>query len=202
MPMPAPNQLRRRALLDAAIELIAAEGIHGLTHRALDRQAGEPVGTASNYFPSRTELIVATAERLVELQQADFDDDETPGRTLGVAADSIAHSLLRAATTDRTRWCAVFELQNEMRRRPEIAAAFAPLRGRSQDATAGLHRRRRMPIPPEAVPVLQALYGGALQALLALPRDEVTIERALQYARTMIFGVRALRDVRTIERRS
>jgi DNA-binding transcriptional regulator YbjK len=191
--VPTPNPIRRRALLDAAIELIAAEGLHGLTHRALDRQAGEPVGTASNYFPSRIELIVATAERLVELQQADFEDEETPGRTLGSAAESIARSLVRAATIDRTRWCALFELQNEMRRRPELATAFAPLQRRSEDSTAGLHRRRRMPIPPEAVPVLQALYGGALQALLALPREQVTFERAHQYAQTMIFGTRAPR---------
>ena len=194
--VPAPNPSRRRALLDAAIDLIAAEGLHGLTHRALDRHAGEPVGTASNYFPSRTELIAATAERLVELQQAEFDEEETPGRTLGAAADAIARSLLRAATTDRARWCALFELQNEMRRRPELLTAFAPLQRRSEDATAGLHRRRRMPIPPDAVPVLQALYGGALQALLALPPEQVTIERARQYAYTMIFGTRALKEVR------
>lgn len=186
--MPAPNPLRRRRLLDAAIELIAAEGMHGLTHRALDRQATEPTGTASNYFRSRRELVLAVAEHLVELQQADFDADEVSGNTLGAAADSIARSLLRAATIDRARWGALFELQNEMRRRPEIATALAPVQRRSQDATAGLHQRRRMPIPPEAVPVLQALYGGALQALLALPPKQVTLDLANRYARAMIFG--------------
>lgn len=193
--MPAPNPSRRQRLLDAALELVAAEGMHGLSHRALDRHAGEPVGTTSNYFGSRGDLVRAIAERLVELQQADFDADAAPGSTLGAAAESIAASLVRAATVDRTRWCALFELQNEMRRRPEVAAAFAPLVQRSQDATAGLHRRQRMPIPPEAVPVLHALYGGAMQALLALPPEQVTLELARHYARVMVLGVGGLREL-------
>ena len=188
--MPAPNPLRRRALQDAAIELVADEGLHGLTYRALDRRAGLPVGTASNYFPSRTGIVAATAERLVELLQDEFQEEETAGSTLTNAAESIARSLVRAATLHRSRWAAMFELQNEMRRRPEIAAAIAPLQQLSEDATAEHHRRRQLPIPAEATPVLQALYGGALQALLALPREDVTLERANQFARSMIFGVR------------
>jgi len=192
--VPAPNPARRRVLLDAAIELIAADGLHGLTHRALDRQAGLPVGTASNYFPSRIELVVATAQRLAELQegelqQAELEEQEGAGSSLDDAVDSIARSLVRAATEQRSRSAAMLELQSEMRRRPEIGAALAPLQRGSEDSTATHHRRRQLPIPPEMVPVLQALYGGALQALLTLPAERVTLERARLMARTMIFGV-------------
>jgi DNA-binding transcriptional regulator YbjK len=39
---------RRAALADAAIGLLAAEGIHGLTHRAVEGAAGLPTGTAAS----------------------------------------------------------------------------------------------------------------------------------------------------------
>ena len=59
--VPPPNNERRAQLADAAIELLAASGVHGVTHRAVDRRAGLPAGTASNYFRSREALLVAAA---------------------------------------------------------------------------------------------------------------------------------------------
>ena len=53
------NDERRSALADAGIRVLADEGARGLTHRAVDAAAGTPRGTASNYFPSRDELIAA-----------------------------------------------------------------------------------------------------------------------------------------------
>ena len=41
---------RRRQLLDAALHVIADEGLRGLTHRAVDRRAGLPEGTCSAFF--------------------------------------------------------------------------------------------------------------------------------------------------------
>jgi DNA-binding transcriptional regulator YbjK len=45
--------LRRELLCDTAIAVLATEGGRGLTHRAVDRQAGVPLGTTKNYFPTR-----------------------------------------------------------------------------------------------------------------------------------------------------
>ncbi|MEM9696644.1 MAG: TetR/AcrR family transcriptional regulator, partial [Myxococcota bacterium] len=49
----AKNEVRRRALCDAAIRVIAREGGRGLTHRAVDREAAVPRCTTSNYFRTR-----------------------------------------------------------------------------------------------------------------------------------------------------
>lgn len=82
-------------------------GEHGLTHRALDRRAAVPGGTASNSFPSRDALLIAVMERVWELHHEDMQTDGTPptrtGRraTLADAVDLIAASLVRAATTQR-----------------------------------------------------------------------------------------------------
>ncbi|GAB3971239.1 TetR family transcriptional regulator [Plantactinospora veratri] len=71
--MPPPNQRRRAELADAAIALLAETGVHGVTHRAVEKRAGLPPGTASNYFRSREALLVAAADRVGELHYADMD---------------------------------------------------------------------------------------------------------------------------------
>jgi DNA-binding transcriptional regulator YbjK len=55
----------------AAIEVIAAKGIRGLTHRAVDFAAGVPAGSASYYFRSRRALLEAVLVRLNTLNTAD-----------------------------------------------------------------------------------------------------------------------------------
>lgn len=195
--MPAPNASRRRALADAALELIAGQGLHGLTHRALDRAAGVPAGTSSNYFPTRDALLLAAAERVMELHQQDMETiteshPRAAGRpTLSDAAELIAQSLLVAATTHRTRYLAVFELQAEIRRRPELRDTLGRMLAASAGNTAEYHRRHGLPIPPEAVPALQALFGGALLALLHVEPDGLGIDQVRPLAQAMIYGVRS-----------
>lgn len=46
--------------------LLAQQGARGLTHRAVDREAGVPGGTTSNYFASRDELTGGLVARLAE----------------------------------------------------------------------------------------------------------------------------------------
>jgi hypothetical protein len=58
---------RRDDVLTAAIEVTAAQGIRGLTHRAVDVHGGLPPGTTSNCFRTRSLLTVSTFERLGEL---------------------------------------------------------------------------------------------------------------------------------------
>src|SRR5690349_23921730 len=60
------NTARRNALLDAAIEVLAKEGSRGLTLRAVDKEADVPVGTATNYFANRAELLRQIMERTHE----------------------------------------------------------------------------------------------------------------------------------------
>lgn len=62
----ARNNERRSALADAGIRVLAEEGARGLTHRAVDAAAGTPRGTASNYFPTRDDLISALVDRIGE----------------------------------------------------------------------------------------------------------------------------------------
>ncbi|CAM5704281.1 hypothetical protein STENM327S_04577 [Streptomyces tendae] len=58
------NDQRRAALVDAAIEVLAAQGARGLTFRAVDTEAAVPAGTASNYFANRDDLLTQAGARV------------------------------------------------------------------------------------------------------------------------------------------
>ncbi len=51
------GELRRAELLEAAIHLIGAHGLDGVTHRAVAAEAGVPAASTSYYFRSKDELI-------------------------------------------------------------------------------------------------------------------------------------------------
>lgn len=65
---------RRTAIADAAIEVLARDGMRGLTHRAVDRSLDLAVGSTSYYFRTRETLVGAAAERLVDLDRVDVQD--------------------------------------------------------------------------------------------------------------------------------
>ncbi|GGK97181.1 TetR family transcriptional regulator [Sphaerisporangium melleum] len=192
--MPPTNPARRRALADAAIDLLAACGVHGLTHRAVEKAAGLPPGTASNYFRSREALLVAAAERIVELHHADMD--RAAGRHQAAittdftaqVVDLLTESLLGAATVLRNRYLAIFELQMEAVRRPVLSSALAGLQDVSTRFTAGHHAELGLPIPRKAIPGLIALYGGALFTLVTAPPETVTEDAVRHIVRTIVYG--------------
>ena len=62
----ASNPERRTALADAGLAVLARDGARGLTHRAVDAEAGVPTGTTSNYFRSRDDLLEALVARIFE----------------------------------------------------------------------------------------------------------------------------------------
>lgn len=183
-------------MTDAAIDLLAAAGVHGLTHRAVEKAAELPPGTASNYFRSREALLVAAAERIVELHLADMDQAAQQHKTAAappasateLVVDLLTESLLVAATTLRTRYLAIFELRLEAVRRPVLASALAGLQDSSTRFTAGHHAELGLPIPRERIPALLALYGGALFTLVTAPPESISKDVVQGVAHTIVHG--------------
>lgn len=153
--------------------------MHGLTHRSAERAAGLRAGTASNYFRNREELLVAAAERIVELHLADMAQADAaaveqaarhaPGGPTPDLAELIGMSLEVAASAHRDRYLAVFELVLESRRRPALTAALARLAGGAAGFTGDEHAQLGLDLPARAVPLLITLYGGALFTLVTGP---------------------------------
>lgn len=123
--MPPFNEARRDRLADAAIEILAREGARGLTHRAVDGEAGEPPGTTSRYFRSRDALLLGAAQRARALHFADL---ERAGAASGPVAPRLAAVVQSGLTVNRSRHLAVLELFLESTRRPQIREALHEIR--------------------------------------------------------------------------
>ena len=119
---------RRAEIADAAIATLAQEGMRGLTHRAVDRAAGLPEGSASYYFRTRRALLKATVERLAELDSTDLRDSPGLGLPLGQDLDTFAGAAAGIVqswlTAGRERQLARYELALEATRRPELRQAL------------------------------------------------------------------------------
>lgn len=187
--MPPPNDQRRTQLADAAVDLLVDAGVHGVTHRAVDRRAGLPDGTASNYFRSREALLLAVVRRVGQSHRADMaaaapGDPSAPWPDR--AADLIADSLIRAATERRRHYLAMFELRLESLRRPALAAEIDALMDGTALFTAEHHATHGLPIPPAAIPTMMILYGGALFALVTAPPEAATPDRVHPLAAAIV----------------
>ncbi|WP_165497021.1 TetR family transcriptional regulator [Rhodococcus sp. ABRD24] len=63
---------RRALIADAAIDVIAEAGARSLTHRAIDRRLGLPLGSTSYYFRTRRDLIGVVVDRIHLQSKEDF----------------------------------------------------------------------------------------------------------------------------------
>ena len=129
------GDLRRTKIADTTIDILAARGSRGLTHRAVDAAAGLPDGSTSYYFRSRGALLIAAAERLAQLDLAP-DGEGNPGvaaeRAIGVhgLCDLFARLVHEQATTHRRRTLARYELSLEGARNPEVAVVMTAIGAR------------------------------------------------------------------------
>ncbi|MER6314175.1 TetR family transcriptional regulator [Streptomyces sp. NPDC001581] len=180
---------RRTLIADTAIGLVAASGLRGLTHRAVDGAAGLPAGSTSYYFRTRTALIAACYQRLADLDLGDLGDlgdleggapPVLPVPDRDAAAAALAGLLYRWLTVGRERQLARFELSLEAARNPALEADFLRAgqgpRARAAGVLAALGAER----PEEAAELLVAWTDGLLYDRLAgaLARSRVAPDQA------------------------
>ncbi|MEV6696657.1 TetR family transcriptional regulator [Streptomyces sp. NPDC051453] len=167
----ARNAERRVALVDAAVEVLAAEGARGLTFRAVDAAAAVPTGTSSNYFTSRDDLLhqidAWLHERLAPDPAVVAELLERPRDRELVGA--FMHDLLGRAQRDRTGYLAMMEMRLEAGRRPELRASLMKsLRG-DLDFGISFHTESGLPGGAETVTVLYLAALGLILEHLTMP---------------------------------
>ncbi|WP_424186340.1 TetR/AcrR family transcriptional regulator [Actinokineospora sp. G85] len=129
------------AVRAAAIGVLADEGGRGLTHRAVDRRAGLPQGTASRYARTRAALLTLTADALFAQDSAAAAAALQAGAVGVRTPDDLTEALIRVvdhlrAAPDRFR--ARVELQLEAARIPELRRHFGQGRAAFVSALAAL----------------------------------------------------------------
>ena len=170
----ARNTERRMRLADAAVRVLAQQGPHGLTHRAIDAEADVPKGTASNYFASRDEIIDAILLRISERLQPDPGvhadlAEEAPSVDLFAAyLRDIVHRL----TSDRDAAIALFELRLEATRRPAVADALATWRRNGLRADIEFNTKMGLPGEPADIVLFHYALDGLILDQLTVPIDD------------------------------
>jgi DNA-binding transcriptional regulator YbjK len=169
--MPRLNPERRDALADAAIGIVARNGVHGLSHRTVDEKAGVPNGTASNYFRSRDALLQAAGERVIQQHRAWIMAQVTmnPEPSRAQVIDNLAAVLDQSVTVYRDRMVAMFELAMESTRRPALAEVFARLSGEEMQFMRTAHEGADLGPADVDVAMLNAFYNGMLFVALVIP---------------------------------
>ncbi|RST06518.1 TetR family transcriptional regulator [Streptomyces sp. WAC07149] len=168
---PPPAADRRTLIADTAIALVAAGGLRGLTHRAVDGAAALPAGSTSYYFRTRTALIGACYRRLAELDLADLDGDGSAGPPPPADRDAAARMLGTLLhewlTRGRERQLARFELSLEAARNPELEPALRQAGLAARARAAAVLAALGAPRPAESAELLAAWTDGLLYDRLA-----------------------------------
>ncbi|TCM51320.1 TetR/AcrR family transcriptional regulator [Kribbella sp. VKM Ac-2568] len=138
---------RQAAIADAAIHLVATRGLRGLTHRAVDAEAGLPPGSTSYYLRTRSALLTACVNRMLT---RDLTAQPPPGAA-GTGPDDSGRSGTDADPVDllvgmvvglvRDRpddLVARYELSLEASRQPELREAIIQGGRQLREGLAGM----------------------------------------------------------------
>ena len=184
---------RRVVIADAALAVLEAEGGRGLTHRAVDRRAGLPLGSTSNPYPTREALLTAALRRLVELEQPSvralealvpngpFDPPE--------AAELLGELVLEWTGPERAGLeLARYELFLEARRRPVFQLALDEVRREYLALTEELLPMAGCRDPHRHAPQLLALLDGLILNQLLQPATELRRENVIDQLERFFAG--------------
>jgi DNA-binding transcriptional regulator YbjK len=187
----ARNDARRTLLSDAGIRVLAEEGARGLTHRAVDAASGAPRGTASNYFPTRDDLIAALVARI---EQRLTPDPATQAPLAARAPDRAVFAdylrdLVRRLSADPNVALALFELRLEASRRPAVAETLGAWRRRAFEADVEFNEHGGLPGTRTEIALFHYAIDGLMLDRLTTPVDpETSVDTIVEQLVERILG--------------
>lgn len=167
-----PNPVRRSQLADAGIRILAREGARGLTHRAVDAEAGVPTGTASNYFRTREAIMEELGRRILQLLappdevMREMRAVETPTRKQQVR---LIREVVRSVLAHAPMFLALLELRLEATRRPRLRATLTEAVRRTVESDVAFHEASGLPGGRDDVLLLHLTIDGLILDQLTLP---------------------------------
>ncbi|MFF3462910.1 TetR/AcrR family transcriptional regulator [Streptomyces sp. NPDC002619] len=164
---------RRQRIIDAAIRVVGAKGIAGLSHRSVAAEADVPLGSTTYHFATLDELLVAALRQTNE-GFAKMLAERTPEGGRGDLATDLARAAGDWLGGDRTGVELEYELYLAALRRP----ALRPVAAEWTEETADRLAARTDQVTARAL--LALLDGICLQTLLTgTPYDEGYAREAL-----------------------
>ena len=170
--------------LQAAVELLGAEGVRALTHARVDERAGLPPGSTSNWFRTRRALLGGVVDWIAERERADLEPAAVPaisgvdGLIEGLCAMAELQTGPFAART-RARYALFLELAGD----PELGEPLRRQRREFERWTERIVIAVGIANPVPATRALMALGDGLLLHRLTVDPDldmRPAIERAVR----------------------
>lgn len=180
--MPTPEQLTGRRLLvaQAAVRVIADRGMRGLTHRAVDTEAGLPLGSSSVLARTRAALLILTsryvATRLTSDVEGLVDRLVEHEQVVGQDTDWVqaqVTELVRGWLADPALMWARAELVLEAHRSPELGELMGRSRATLLEVvTRCIPRAHHHSDAATRAAAISAALEGVLVAALSRPASD------------------------------
>lgn len=151
-----PASVRRQDLVEAGLRVIAREGMHGATVRAIVAEAGVPLATFHYVFASRDEMIGEAYAYIAEV----------PGTGAALPDDATVRDVVRASFL---RWferflehpeyeLAIMEIMAYCSRTPSLSHLPGEVQAHYLDAVGELleHVREQLGVTAPAMPTREA----------------------------------------------
>ncbi|MFD9410816.1 TetR/AcrR family transcriptional regulator [Streptomyces sp. NPDC059989] len=151
---------RRQRIIDAAIRVVGAKGIAGLSHRSAAAEADVPLGSTTYHFKTLDDLLVAALRQANEGFARAVADSAALADPEVDLATALARLLGEFLAGDRGRAELEYELYLAALRRPALRPVAAEW---CEAAAAGLASRTD---PATARALVAVMDGISLQVLL------------------------------------
>jgi DNA-binding transcriptional regulator YbjK len=149
----ANDPLRKQRILDAALAVVAEQGVHRTTHRRIADEAGVPLGSLTYHFESLGSILEQAFERLAESMSERYRSALT-GAPDRVAACAAVTDLICGDEYATPRELTILhEMYAYANHNPAVAEACRRWLGRSRDSLA-------RHFPPRARRAIDALIEG------------------------------------------
>ena len=166
-------QGRREQILDAALRVIGRSGREAVTHRAVAKEAGVPLGSTTYYFDSRDDLLGQALEHVAR-KEADrygrLGEELRKAKTPRALADMLMDQLIFDAE-DRSAYIAEYELWLEAGRRPDLREPATAWCDAVQLAVAGAMEKLGSTDPAADASLVVAAIDGLGERVLAREDD-------------------------------
>jgi DNA-binding transcriptional regulator YbjK len=162
---------RETRILDAAIQVLGTRGTRHLTHRAVDEQAGLPLGSTSNRFRTRDSLLAGVLTRILEQEIAAWSG--LAGAAVPVEPDRFAQAVGRLVRDlsdgNRVLTLARYAIFVEAATQPALQRQIAEAQHRLTTWAVPLIAALGSTDPARHLRLLLSLIDGMLSNQLASP---------------------------------
>lgn len=182
-----PTELRRQLFIDAALVVVARDGVDRATTRRIAEEAGAPVATLHYCFHSKELLLWAVFEQLVGRVRDEVGDAAARAEGAGTMASRLLRQAVEWATACPETYRAQLEIWFWAKRHdPEFAVRSYRL---FMDTWRELLRDTRTPIPETELESMVHLLVGLADGLcmqLVNDSDREATRRKVDMATTML----------------